>query len=78
LPQALSLARTLHEPPAPTADIAVLPGVLGSPFDRLRTSGPRDVMPSAPQVQSRGVPGWFPGGTAIATIPLRRPVRNAG
>ena len=38
-----SLARIMHEPPAATADLAVLPGVLGCSFDRLRTSSPCDV-----------------------------------
>jgi hypothetical protein len=30
----LGLARIMHEPPAATADLAVLPGVLGASFDR--------------------------------------------
>ena len=38
------LIRIVHEPPATTADIAVLPGVLGTSFDRLRTSSPCDVL----------------------------------
>ncbi len=32
-----------HESPAVTADMAVLPGVLGCSFDKLRTSSPCDV-----------------------------------
>jgi hypothetical protein len=41
----------MHEPPAVTADMAALPGVLGSSFDRLRTSSPGDVLTSTPQVR---------------------------
>jgi len=36
-------ARIFHESPAATSDMAVLPGVLGCSFDRLRTSSPCDV-----------------------------------
>jgi len=32
------LTRIMHEPPAATADMAVLPGVLGCSFDRLSES----------------------------------------
>jgi hypothetical protein len=39
-----TLTRIMHEPPAATADLAVLPGVLGSSFGRLRTSSPCDVL----------------------------------
>jgi hypothetical protein len=42
----------MHEPPAATADMAVLPGVFGSSFDRLRTSSPCDVLSSTPQVRA--------------------------
>jgi hypothetical protein len=33
-----------HELPAATVDMAVLPGVLGCSFDRLRTGSPCDVL----------------------------------
>jgi hypothetical protein len=59
-----SLARMMHELPAATADIAVLPGVLGS--RTLRRTG---------QVRLRSEPLWLPGGT---TISRRRLVHNAG
>jgi len=51
------LARIMHEPPAATADLAVLPGVLGSRTLR-RTE----------QVRLRSEPLWLPGGTTISTI----------
>jgi len=57
----------MHEPPATTADLAVLPGVLGS-----RTLRRTD------QVRLRSEPLWLPGGTAISTISQRRLVHNAG
>ena len=57
----------MHEPPAATADLAVLPGVLESRTLR-RTE----------QVRLRSEPLWLPGGTTISTISLRRLVRNAG
>jgi hypothetical protein len=63
----LLLARIMHEPPAPTADLAVLPGVLGSRTLR-RTE----------QVRLRSEPLWLPGGTTISAISLRRLVHNAG
>jgi hypothetical protein len=50
-----SLARIMHETPAATADMVVLPGVLGCSFDRLRTSSPCDVLSSTPQVRAPGV-----------------------
>jgi hypothetical protein len=37
------LARIFHESLAATTDMAVLPGVLGCSFDRLRTGSPCDV-----------------------------------
>jgi hypothetical protein len=55
------LTRIMHEPPAATADMAVLPGVLECSFNRLRTSSPCAVLTSTPQVQSRGAAGWLPG-----------------
>ena len=61
------LARIMHEPPAATADLAVLPGVLGSRTLR-RTE----------QVRLRSEPLWLPGGTTISTISRRRLVHNAG
>ena len=39
---------------------------------------PWDILTSTPQVQSRGISGWLPGGTTISTISLRRLVHNAG
>ena len=53
-----SLARIMHEPPAATVDMAVLPGVLGCSFDRLRTSSPCDVLTSTPQVQAPVAARW--------------------
>ena len=38
------VTRIMHEPPAATADVAVLPGGLGTSFDRLRTSSLYDVL----------------------------------
>jgi len=38
-----NLARMFHELLAATTDMAVLPGVLGCSFDRLRTGSPCDV-----------------------------------
>ena len=46
------VALVMHKPPAPTADLAVLPGVLGCSFDRLRTSSPCDVLKNTPQVRA--------------------------
>jgi len=43
LMEKLCLARRFHESPAATTDMAVLPGVLGCSFDRLRTSSSCDV-----------------------------------
>ncbi|MGB6282696.1 MAG: hypothetical protein WBG91_21005 [Syntrophobacteria bacterium] len=37
------MARIFHELLAATTDLAVLPGVLGCSFDRLRTGSPCDV-----------------------------------
>ena len=37
------LARIFHESPAANTDMAVLPGVLGCSFDKLRTGSPCDV-----------------------------------
>jgi hypothetical protein len=42
----------MHEPPAAIAGMAVLPGVLGSSCDGLRTSSPCDVLTSMPQVRA--------------------------
>jgi len=61
------LACIMHETPAATADLDVLPGVLGSRTLR-RTE----------QVRLRSEPLWLPGGTTISTISLRRLVHNAG
>jgi len=61
------LARIMHEPPAATADLAVLPGVLGS-----RTLRRTD------KVRLRSEPLWLPGGTTISTISPRRLLHNAG
>jgi len=51
----------MPEPPAATADMAALPGVLGSQTLR-RTE----------QVRLRSETLWLPGGTTISTISLRR------
>jgi len=67
LPPGNKLARTMHEPPAATADMAVLPGVLGSRTLR-RTE----------KVRLRSEPLWLPGGSTISTISLRRLVHKAG
>jgi len=56
----------MHEPPAATVDLAVLPGVLGSRTLR-RTE----------QVRLRSEPLRFPGGTTISTISPRSLVHNA-
>jgi hypothetical protein len=37
-------ARISHESPAATADMEILPGVLGCSFDRLRTASSCDVL----------------------------------
>jgi len=68
--QEKGLARIMHEPPAATADMAVLPGVLGSRTLR-RTEQVRL------RSESRGA-GWLPGGTIISTISQRRLAHNAG
>src|SRR5512139_3304419 len=60
----------MHEPPAATADLAVLPGVLRSRTLR-RTEQVRL------SSESRGAAGWLPGGTTISTISRRRVVHNA-
>ena len=60
------LARIMHKPPAAIANLAVLPGVLGS-----RTLRRTD------QVRLRPEPLWLPGGTTIFTISRRRLVHNA-
>ena len=65
------LARIMHEPPATTADLAVLPGVLGSRTLR-RTEKVRL------RSESRGAAGWLPAGTTISTIWRRRLVHSAG
>jgi hypothetical protein len=65
------LARIMHEPSAATADLAVLPGVLGSRTLR-RTEQVRL------RSESRGAAGWLPGGTTISPILRRRLVHNAG
>ena len=39
-----NLARMFHESPAATADMTVLPRVLGCSFDRLRTGSPCGVL----------------------------------
>jgi hypothetical protein len=57
----------MHEPSAATADLAVLPGVLGSRTLR-RTE----------QVRLRSESLWLPGGTTLSTISRRRPVHDAG
>jgi hypothetical protein len=64
-------ARIIHDLPAPTADMAILPGVRGSRTLR-RTEQVRL------RSESRGAAGWVPGGTTISTISLRRLVYNAG
>jgi hypothetical protein len=61
----------MHEPPAATADLAVLPGVLGSRTLR-RTEKVRL------RFESRGGAGRLPGGAAIFMVSLRRPVHDAG
>ena len=61
------LARIMHELPTATADLAVLPGVLGSRTLR-RTE----------QVRLRSESLWLPSGTTISAISLRRLVHNAG
>jgi len=65
------LARITHEPPAATAAMAVLPGVLGSRTLR-RTEQVRL------RFESRGAAGWLPGGTTSSTVSRRRLVHNAG
>ena len=63
----LVVACIVHEPPAAIADLAVLPGVLGSrPLRRTK------------QVRLRSAPLRLLGGTAISAISLRRLVHNAG
>jgi len=57
----------MHEPPAATADLAVLPGVLGSRTLR-RTE----------QVRLRSEALRLPGGTANSTISRPRLLHNAG
>ncbi|MEJ2363747.1 MAG: hypothetical protein P8075_15370 [Deltaproteobacteria bacterium] len=64
----VGLARIFHESPAATADLAVLPGVLGCSFDKLRTSSPATYRSGTPRVQSRGTAGRLPGGTPILTV----------
>jgi hypothetical protein len=61
------LARIMHEPPAVTTDLAVLPGVLGTRTLR-RTE----------RVRLRSETLRLPGGTTISTISRRRLVHNAG
>jgi hypothetical protein len=54
----LFLTRQFHEWPAATADMTVLPVVLGCSFDRLRTGSPCDVLfkyASDPTPRYRGV-----------------------
>jgi hypothetical protein len=65
------LARIRHEPPAATADMAVLPGVLGS-----RTLRGTDKVRL--RSESRGAAGSLPGCTTIFTISLRRLLHDAG
>jgi hypothetical protein len=61
-----------------TADMAVLPGVLGCSFDRLRTGSPCDV-PFRYGNQSRGAAGRLPGGTPIFfALAALRSVPQAG
>ena len=62
------LARVMHEPPATTTDLAVLPGVLG----------PRRTLRRTEQVRLRSEPLRLPGGMPISMISRRRPVHNAG
>jgi len=62
-----NLTRVMHEPPAATTDLAVLPRVLGSRTLR-RTE----------QLRLRSESLRLPGGTTISTIPLRRLVHHAG
>jgi hypothetical protein len=46
----------MHESPTTTADVAVLPGVLGPSFDRPRTSSPCDVLGKYASGPSPAVP----------------------
>jgi len=59
------LARIMHEPPAATEDMFVLPGVLGSSLNRLRTSSPCDVSSGrevcSAKAHSRGIDSGEPG-----------------
>ncbi|MGB5922311.1 MAG: hypothetical protein WBG51_03685 [Syntrophobacteria bacterium] len=58
--------------------MAVLPGVLGCSFDRLRTGSPCDV-PFRYASESRGIAGRFPGGTPIFfALAALRSVPQAG
>ncbi len=63
----LGIARIFHESSATTADMAVLPGVLGCRTLR-RTA----------QVRLGSNPLWLPGRTAIFTVSQRHFVKYAG
>jgi hypothetical protein len=65
------LTRIMHETPAATADLAILPGVLGS-----RTL--RRTVKVRLRSESRGAAGWSPGGTTISMVSRRHLVHNAG
>ncbi len=71
------LARTFHESLAATTDMAVLPGVLGCSFDRLRTGSPCDV---PFRYASEPIPRYeLPGGTPIFfALAALRSVPQAG
>jgi hypothetical protein len=56
-----------------TADMAVLPGVLGCSFDRLRTGSPCDV-PFRYGNQSRGAAGRLPGSRSLRSAQSRKRV----
>ena len=56
-----NLARMFHESPAATADMTVLPRVLGCSFDRLRTGSPCGVLfkyAADPIPRYRGIARW--------------------
>ena len=68
------LARIFHELPAATADMTVLPGVLGCSFDRLRTGSPCDVpfrYASEPIPRYRGTVARWHTPILFALAPLR-------
>jgi hypothetical protein len=70
-----NLARIFHELPAPTADVTVLPGVLGCSFDYAQD---KLTLRRTVQVGLGSNPLRLPGGTLFSTLSRRQFVKYPG